>query len=257
MPLKTQAVTCVDDVRAFFDRIAGEYREAHGHSERLLSYRLDIIKGLLGARSGVLLEIGCGTGLHLFRLTQFFDKAIGTDLSPGMIGVAERLRESHPLASSIEFYVDRAEELTTITENAIDTVLCVGVLEHIPDKAAVLRQVARVLKPGGEWVCLTPNGDYCWYQHISRWFGLETRHLSSDYFINRPEFHGLLHAAGLQIEREGYWTFIPKGDMPILIAKVLPLLDTIGKVTGLTVLRGGLYVRAVKPCGPECPADAQ
>lgn len=243
--LRTRQVADSADIRAFFDRIAGSYREAHGRSERLLAYRLSIIRPLLGKQRGALLEIGCGTGLHLFELAGLYEQAIGTDLSPNMIAEADTLRERHPNRETIRFAVDPAEQLATIESGQIDTVLCVGAFEHMPDKPRVLRQIARVIKPGGEFICLTPNGAYCWYTTIARWFRCDTRHLSSDRFVTRQELCGLLNDAGLLPKTIGYWTFIPKGDMPSPVYWLLSALDLIGRLLKVPVFRGGIYFKAV------------
>ncbi|WP_341327622.1 methyltransferase domain-containing protein [Methylotuvimicrobium sp. KM2] len=243
--LKTRQVEGSADIRAFFDRIAGSYRETHGRPDRLLAYRLSIIRPLLGKRRGTLLEIGCGTGMHLFELAGLYEQAIGTDLSPNMISEAETLREQHSNRETIRFAIDPAEQLKTIESGRIDTVLCVGAFEHMPDKPRVLRQIARVLKPGGEFICLTPNGAYCWYTAIARKFRWDTRHLSSDRFMTRQELCGLLNDAGLAPETIGYWTFIPKGDMPSPIYWLLSGLNIIGERLKIPALRGGIYLKAV------------
>ncbi|PKM34944.1 MAG: class I SAM-dependent methyltransferase [Gammaproteobacteria bacterium HGW-Gammaproteobacteria-10] len=243
--LRTRQVEGSADIRAFFDRLAATYKEAHGRPDRLLAYRLSFIRPLLGKRRGTLLEIGCGTGMHLFELAGLYEQAIGTDLSPNMISEADTLRERHPNRETIRFTVDPAEQLNTIESGQIDTVLCVGAFEHMPDKTRVLRQIARVLKPGGEFICLTPNGAYCWYTAIARRFRWDTRHLSSDRFMTRQELYALLNDAGLAPETIGYWTFIPKGDMPSPIYWLLSGLNIIGERLKIPALRGGIYLKAV------------
>lgn len=255
--LRTRQVEGSADIRAFFDRIAADYSEAHGRSERLLAYRLAIIRRLLGNQRGTLLEIGCGTGLHLFELTGLYEQAIGTDLSPNMIAKADTLRERQPKRDAIRFAVDPAEQLATIETGQIDTVLCVGAFEHMPDKPRVLRQIARVLKPGGEFICLTPNGAYCWYTTIAHWFRWDTRHLSSDRFVTQKELCGLLIDSGLFPETLGYWTFIPKGDMPLPVYWLLSGLDLIGRLLKIPAFRGGLYARACTACHFANPPEVK
>lgn len=244
--LRTQQVESSADIRAFFDRLAATYREAHGRADRLLAYRLSIIRPLLGKRRGTLLEIGCGTGMHLFELAELYGQAIGTDLSPNMISEANTLRERHSNREAIRFTVDPAEQLNTIESGQIDTVLCVGAFEHMPDKPRVLRQIARVLKPGGEFICLTPNGAYCWYTAIARRFRWDTRHLSSDRFVTRQELCGLLNDAGLTPQLLDFWTFIPKGDMQPPVYWLLIGLDLISRMLKAPVFRGGIYVKAIR-----------
>jgi 2-polyprenyl-6-hydroxyphenyl methylase/3-demethylubiquinone-9 3-methyltransferase len=247
MTLKTTPVSGPHDVQAFFDQLAPHYADCHGEANQLLQYRLGVIKSLLSdCGRGVLLEIGCGTGLHLFALAEGFGHTIGTDLSPAMIAAADRLRQAHPLAGCISLRVDAAETLATVAADAADVVLCVGAFEHMPDKPAVLGQVLRVLKPGGSFICLTPNGDHPWYR-LAPWLGLATRHLSSDHFLGRTLLDRLLAVAGFQLHTLNGWTFVPRGDMPWFWARVMTGADGLGRRWGLMTLRGGLCFRAIKP----------
>lgn len=248
MSLHTTDVRRPEDIRAFFDRLAPAYADRHGPPDRLLRYRLQFIDELLAdTQRGTLVEIGCGTGLHLLPLAGSFQRAIGTDLSPGMLAVAELLRQAHPEGGRVAFRADPAERLATIGDAVADVVLCVGVLEHLSDQAAAIRQAARVLKPGGAFVGLTPNGDHVWYRWLAPLLGVATRHLSTDRFLGRRDLTGLLGAAGLRVEQLGSWTFVPRGDLPRGWAGVLGVADWAGRGLGLEMLRGGLSFRAVKP----------
>ncbi len=253
--LKTIRVSGTRQIRAFFDGIAEQYREAHGPGDRLLNYRLAIIRQLLGNKHGALLEIGCGTGTHLSCLADGYEKSIGTDLSPKMIRVARQRYATHPYKGRISFYVDPAETLSSIGCGQIDTVICIGAFEHMTDKARVLCQVKRVLKSGGEFICLMPNGGYCWYRTISRWLRLDTRHLSSDRFLTLQETTALLHQSGLVACQTGCWTFIPRGDMPLAVFGLLSILDRIGSLLNISAFRGGLYFKSLKASAPEYPID--
>jgi ubiquinone/menaquinone biosynthesis C-methylase UbiE len=238
----TRTVHSHKDVVRHFDELAPTYAEAHGHGERLLAYRLGVIRRLLaGAPRGTLLEIGCGTAIHLFALADGFERAIGTDASPAMIEAARRLWPDADLR------VDPAEDLATVPDGSVGAVVCVGSLEHIPDKHRVLAQVRRVLTPGGRFVCLTPNGAYCWYRHVAPALGHEVRHLSTDHFVTRTELESLVAAAGLRTLAQRYWTFVPRGDVPAGVAPVLVALDWVGRRLGWGYLRGGIAIAATAP----------
>ena len=247
-PLHTTRIAAPEDVRAFFDRLAPLYRDCHGKAEALLHYRLRLVERLLnGAGRGLLVEIGCGTGLHLFPLSRQFQYAHGTDLSPEMIRQAERLRCGQPNAECIALSVAPAEALDGIESGQADAVLCVGAFEHMHDRPRVLREVRRILRAGGVFVCLTPNGGWLWYARWAGWLGLNTRHLSSDHFLDAGELRRMLEEAGLEPDGIGYWSFIPRGDLPPGCAWVLAGLDRLGRWFGIGCLRGGLYCRANKP----------
>lgn len=248
--LRTYPVHDSDGIRAFFDGIAGDYRESHGSAERLLGYRLALVRRLLApVLGGTLLEIGCGPGTHLFALADEFGRAIGTDLSPSMIDAAERIRGTHARAARIELHAEPAERLASIADDSVDAVLCVGAFEHMPDKRAVLAEVRRVLRCGGRFACLTLNGESLWYRSIARRFGYEVRHLSSDSLVDACAMRSLLEGAGLRVEETGYWRFVACGDMPAWAARSLQFLDRVGAFCRPELFRGGLYVCAAKASG--------
>jgi 2-polyprenyl-6-hydroxyphenyl methylase/3-demethylubiquinone-9 3-methyltransferase len=242
--LTPRLVTSRQDVVRHFDALAPDYAEAHGSTRRLLAYRLRVIRHLLaGAGGGTLLEIGCGTGVHALTLADGFTSVIGTDISPAMIDAASRLaRLKGQVAAS--FRVDSAEELKTVADHSIDVVLCVGALEHMPSKADVLGQVRRVLRPGGRFICLTPNGGYCWYTHFAPLLRREVHHLSTDRFLTAAELEQLLSLAGLETVERRCWTFVPRGDLPAGVGPILTTLDWVGLIAGVDRLRGGIAVAA-------------
>jgi len=247
MSLRTTPIKGLDDVRAFFDDLAPVYRDCHGRAGKLLRYRLGIIDRLLeGAGRSLLVEVGCGTGMHLFPLTGRFERVHGTDLSPGMIEQAERLRLRHPDAERIRLSVAPAESLSSVDDAEADAVLCVGALEHMLDQRQALHEACRVLKPGGVFVCLTPNADCVWYARFAPRLRLNTKHLSTDRFLGKEKLADLLETAGFEVERIGSWTFIPRGDMPAYLAWLLMVLDSVGRLFHIPSFRGGLYCRAVK-----------
>lgn len=245
--LVSRTVRSTVDVRAFFDEAAADYQDLHGRADRALRLRLNLLVQLLPRDSGgVLVEIGCGTAMHLLALAGGYDQAIGLDLSSAMIRRCEAQRRHHPLRDRLRFAVDAAEELLTLHDGSVDALICVGAIEHMPDKPRVAAQIHRVLKSGGTFVCLTPNGGYCWYTHLAPALGLETRHLSTDRFLGAADWLRLLEEAGFRMPRLQYWSFIPRGDMPWLAARLLEFLDRVGSALGLARLRGGLALKAVK-----------
>ena len=250
--LRTTIVRDYADVRAFFDACAEHYAETHGDPAGLLRYRLSLIRTRARFRpTDVVLEIGCGNGLHLLALADSFGRGIGVDLSPAMLRVARRHVAGSPWHTKLRFTVDMAERLHSVADASVDVVFSVGALEHMLDKVRALANAFRVLKPGGRFVCLTPNGRYLWYRWLASWFGLETRHLSTDRFLSRGQLDHLLREAGFQDLAFSYWTFIPRGDMHPLHAALLGVLDRVGRIAASDVLRGGLVVCAQRngTCG--------
>ena len=92
------------------------------------------------------LDAGCGNGEYLRALAQVPVLAVGCDLSLGML---------RPLAHRPLVNADVAA--LPVRDGAVDAVLAVHMLYHVPDRAAAVRELRRVLKPGGVCVAVT-NG---------------------------------------------------------------------------------------------------
>ena len=244
--LVTTAVRDHEDVRAFFDRSASTYEEQHGPAERLLRYRVSLLREAARFGAGdTALEIGCGDGMHLFALAPSFDRGIGVDISEAMIDRANARRTG----DKFRFAVSLGEELATVGGGSVDVAYCVGSLEHMLDQPAVAGEAFRVLRPGGRFVGLTPNGDYVWYRRLAPLLGLPTQHLATDHFLTQDELVALLRQAGFTEIRVDSWTFIPRGDMPGWAAALLSALDALGRLLHVSSLRGGLRFAARRVSG--------
>jgi len=236
------------DIQSFFDDCASTGSpEQHGPPQGLLEYRLELVRNLARPRAGdVVLDVGCGNGHHLLALGPEVHRGIGIDVSPGMIELARTRLRCSPCKANLTFEVGDAEKLAGIADQSIDLAICIGAFEHMLDKQAVLASINRVLKPGGRFFCLTLNADYLWYRTIAPVLRVATKHLSSDRMLTLEEFSVLLDQTGFRHIRSAPWTFIPKGDMPNLVASMLTGLDAIGRYARLETLRGGLALCAWK-----------
>jgi SAM-dependent methyltransferase len=93
------------------------------------------------------LEIGCGIGRFTRRMVEDFREVIGVDVSPEMIARAQAY--GWPGA---RFQVISGAGLEGISSGSVDFVFSYGVLQHVPDRGAIVsyfRETARVLRPGG------------------------------------------------------------------------------------------------------------
>jgi ubiquinone/menaquinone biosynthesis C-methylase UbiE len=140
----------------YHDWEAGTYDEKWSISfdERCIAYARDRFVHVAGADGwpyGTSLELGCGTGFFTLnlKLAGVLDDAHVTDLSPGMVAVAQR--NARALGFEIEGRVADAEELP-YPDDTFDLVIGHAVLHHIPDVGLAFREILRVLKPGGRFV---------------------------------------------------------------------------------------------------------
>jgi predicted TPR repeat methyltransferase len=91
------------------------------------------------------LDVGCGTGLvgRAFRARGFAGEIRGLDLSQASLDVAGR--------SDAYDVVERADlqQPLPVEDDAVDAVVCVGVMTYLPEVESVWRELARVTRPGG------------------------------------------------------------------------------------------------------------
>ena len=130
------------DNRAYYDEFAGWYEnERHLPYHRMLDdLEVELVERYAADRA--VLEVGCGTGLILHRAARFARSAVGIDLSGGM------LAKAHHRGLTV---VQASATALPIATASIDVAYSFKVLAHIPDIEGALREMARVVRPGG-WV---------------------------------------------------------------------------------------------------------
>ena len=128
------------DNRAYYDDFAGWYeRERHLPYHRMLDdLEVEIVERYAAGKQ--VLEVGCGTGLILDRVARFASEAQGIDLSAGMLAraAARGLGVSQASATALP-----------LAAESVDVAYSFKVLAHIPDIAGAMREMARVVRPGG------------------------------------------------------------------------------------------------------------
>jgi len=98
----------------------------------------------------VVVDLGCGGGLDIFLASAKVGpegRAIGIDMTPEMIERARRNAEQGGY-TNVEFHLAKIDKLP-LADNSVDCVISNCVINLAPDKQAVFREIARVLKPGG------------------------------------------------------------------------------------------------------------
>lgn len=168
----------------YHDWEAGTYDEkwSISYDDRCIDYATDRFESVAGRDQWPYpnaLEIGSGTGFFLLNLIQggVITRGTVSDISPGMVEVATR--NAQALGLDVDGKVIDAETLP-FDDDTFDLVIGHAVLHHIPDLDLSLREIVRVLKPGGRFVFAgepTAKGDRI-ARVLSRWTWRATKRVT-------------------------------------------------------------------------------
>ena len=125
-----------------------EVRGKHPLFEKMLQDYLDAMQ-IDKART--VLDLGCGTGVAaraIARRRGFSGRVLGIDLSPALAQTAARLAAGEGLDSRVEFRAGDSRKLD-LADGAFDAVVAHTLLSHVDDPLAVVREAARLVRPGG------------------------------------------------------------------------------------------------------------
>ena len=128
------------------------------------------------AEGEVVLDLGSGGGIDVIlsaRRVGPTGKAYGLDMTDEMLELARR-NATEAGATNVEFLKGNIEAIP-LPDNAVDVVISNCVINLSPDKESVLREVARVLRPGGRFaisdVIADPELDAATRQDMAAWTG--------------------------------------------------------------------------------------
>jgi len=125
--------------------------------------RLDMIVQTAGERTrGLILENGCGVGIYVEHLSGMGGSVIGLEFD------IDRAREARTRGKSI---LNAAGEFIPLSDSTLDMILSHEVIEHVQDDRMAIREMVRVLKPGGRIVLFCPNRGYPFETHGIYWKG--------------------------------------------------------------------------------------
>ena len=169
---------------------------------KILTHFIEDICRRVTDRRPRILDVGCGTGANLLMLSQFGD-AEGVDLSEDALAFCrERGLEKVKLGAAEKLPYD---------DGTFDLVTALDVVEHLDDDLAGLREMQRVLRPGGRVLLFVPTFMFLW--------GLQDDVSNHRRRYRLPELRRVLEQAGFEVERTTYAniTFF----LPILLARKL------------------------------------
>jgi cyclopropane fatty-acyl-phospholipid synthase-like methyltransferase len=126
--------------------------EEFGQSGWTTAAEQDRFIALLGLQTDQkLLDVGCGSGGPALRFAVRTGVLVhGIDVHCDGIGAARRQAEERQLSDRVQFDVCDARERLPFDDGAFDAVMSIDAISHMPRRAHVLTQWARVIKPGGK-----------------------------------------------------------------------------------------------------------
>jgi ubiquinone/menaquinone biosynthesis C-methylase UbiE len=134
--------------------------EARGKHAAFVEMLTEYLDAMQIAPSASVLDLGCGTGLvarAIARHASFTGSVAGIDLSPHLVAAATRLADAEGVTARVTFQSGDARKLP-FADASFDAVVAHTLISHVSDPLAVLKEAARVLKPGATIAVF--DGDY-------------------------------------------------------------------------------------------------
>ena len=128
--------------------------EMRAREPRFVQMRAAYLDSMDLAKVGRFLDLGCGTGVDARAAAQrpeFGGTAVGVDLSAALIDAGRRFAAEEGVADRVELRVGDAHA-TGLPDASFDAVVAHTLVSHVKDPLAVLREAARLVKPGGSVV---------------------------------------------------------------------------------------------------------
>ena len=219
--------------------------------------QLEIVFKMLAGKSGRVLDIGCAGGAEIVGLRARGFSVVGVDLAPRMLQFAQRRFERDR-----EVYFCQADiDQLPFSSESMNHVICLGVLEFVPDYGTALAGICRVLRPSGTAVFAIPTATslYLLGQRFASLF-LRPPWRIAKRLLGRPStppdasvrrnlcvpwrYRALLKQHGLEPLQSKYSNYFlyPLDRLPNLNVKVADLLEPVASVP---LLRCGASVYLV------------
>jgi ubiquinone/menaquinone biosynthesis C-methylase UbiE len=203
-----------NDIRQFFDEMSAGRNDTINANPVIFyeqELRAKTVLELLEVKPGErVLDIGCGNARDIASISQSGGQVVGVDISEGMVEAA--MREINCIG--IRDVILQVGDATCLDfpDDFFDKILCSEVIEHIPDVSRALREMRRVLRPGGSLVLSTPNkGSWYGFERYWIWRKLLGRKWPHpfDEWRNLAEVRSLVEESGFRVCEQRSVCFIP------------------------------------------------
>ncbi len=232
----------IEEVRDFWDSVADEYVHDGQSLAETHFQRFDRAFAHFQPSDGMrALNIWSrnGEAVDYFRRRAPQIELVNAEVSPRMI---EKARTSYPN----EAFVNTDLRSLPFADDEFDFILSLETLEHAPDPLGFLRELARVLKPGGRLVLSCPPAMAELPLRLYEMF-LPNHGEGPHRFLSSREVKSLLHAAGLELKLHESTLFIPAG--PRFLRRFDPLVERFAAKTPLGELGIRQFFICERPLG--------
>ena len=212
-----------DDYAKFYEQFFEEKDVEAYDKDRRMNVRRETLNRFLADHAPArakLLDIGCGLGDVLAGLTGDFEM-FGFDYAASNVRIASRRLKRKAEICQASIYELPYES------SSMDVGICLEVLEHIEDDARAVREIARVLKPGGFLVAAVPY-TYYWPQYKAMMGHF--RHYTRESFARLMNDNGLRTEAYLPNYPNWHQTYTRR------YAMIRAQASTVGRLLGRSTL---------------------
>lgn len=170
--------------------------------DTLMRRRMEVLEHISPHIRGRVLEWGCHHALdsciHRMRHGDALE-LYGCDIVP------DCTYQTFYDFAGLHYTALRHPTLLPYEDSTFDVVTSTGVLEHVPDDAGSIREVFRVLKPGGTFVITLLPNRYSYTESLQRRLG----NASHERLYSMAQAHRMLAAAGFQVTSSRYFLMVP------------------------------------------------
>lgn len=190
-----------------YSRYAGMNSTSHS-----FIWRRKRVFEMIGDKKGRVLDIGCGPGVMVEGFNEEGYEFFGIDAAQGMIDECKR---KYGEIKNAHFSTGKIEKIN-FPDNHFDIIVCMGVVEYIQNNMIALREIYRVLKPGGIAVITLPNVKCpyrIWNRLVIKNLGVikealgKKRHSLEHHEYREEDYVGDMKTVGFEVPVVFYYNF--------------------------------------------------